>query len=187
MDEYRKYINMAEFIIAIGNANIRERIGNRISDAIWYTALHPSAVISGIDVKIGEGTAVMANTVINSGSRIGKHCIVNSGAIVEHDNHLDNYVHISVSARLGGAVWVGKAARIGIGSSISNNVNICGGCMIGAGAVVVKDIREPGTYVSVPAGKVEKGEQKHLKNHIGEVKALHSFTSAFLENSGRAA
>ena len=33
----------------------------------------------------------------------------------------------------------------------SNNIEICGGCMIGAGAVVVRDIGVKGTYVGVPA------------------------------------
>ena len=46
---------------------------------------------------------------------------------------------------------VGKGTWIGTGAIVSNNVNICGGCMIGAGAVVIKDITEPGIYVGVPA------------------------------------
>ena len=37
---------------------------------------------------------------------------------------------------------------------VSNNITICGGCMIGAGAVVVRDIEEPGTYVGVPARRL---------------------------------
>lgn len=37
---------------------------------------------------------------------------------------------------------------------VSNNVSVCADCMIGAGAVVVKDVVEAGTYVGVPAGKI---------------------------------
>ena len=36
---------------------------------------------------------------------------------------------------------------------MSNNVDICSNCMIGAGAVVIKDITESGTYIGVPAKK----------------------------------
>lgn len=39
---------------------------------------------------------------------------------------------------------------IGAGATVSNNITICNDVMIGAGAVVVKDIMEPGTYVGVP-------------------------------------
>lgn len=152
VDEYKKY--NAEFVIAIGNACIREKIAKKLFGVHWYTAIHPTAVVSDIDVKIGEGTVVMANVVINSGARIGKHCIVNSGAIVEHDNQIGDFVHISVGAKLAGTVTVGKATWIGIGASVSNNINICGDCMIGAGAVVVQNIEKAGTYVGVPVRKI---------------------------------
>jgi serine acetyltransferase len=35
-----------------------------------------------------------------------------------------------------------------------NNANITSGCMVGAGAVVVRDITEPGTYVEIPARRI---------------------------------
>ena len=39
---------------------------------------------------------------------------------------------------------------------MSNNVVICGGCMIGAGAVVVRNIKKKGTYMGVPAIELHK-------------------------------
>lgn len=150
-----KFTNYKEckFVIAIGNAGIREKIANKLSGVNWYTAIHPSAQISDIEVVVEEGTVVMANAVINSGARVGKHCIINSGAIVEHDNQIEDFVHISVGAKLAGTVHVGKCSWIGIGAVVSNNLSICKDCMIGAGAVVVKNIEESGTYVGVPAIK----------------------------------
>ena len=47
--------------------------------------------------------------------------------------------------------------HIGAGVTVSNNLCICGNCMIGAGAVVVKDIEVSGTYIGVPA-KLKQGE-----------------------------
>ena len=34
---------------------------------------------------------------------------------------------------------------------ILHNIKICDNCMIGAGAVVIKDINEGGVYIGVPA------------------------------------
>lgn len=153
VNDYSKF--NAEFVIAIGDANIREKISHRLENVTWYTAIHPTAVISDIDVEIGDGTVVMANAVINTGTKIGKHCIINSGAIVEHDNKIDDFVHVSVGAKLAGTVKVGKGTWIGIGACVSNNVTICDNCMLGAGAVVVKDIEEAGTYVGVPAERID--------------------------------
>lgn len=146
VEDWKKFDT--EFVIGIGNAEIRERISQ--IPCTWYTAIHPTAVISPKSV-IGEGTVVMANAVVNAGAVIGKHCIINTGAIVEHDNKLEDYVHVSVGAKLGGTVTVGKSTWIGIGAVVSNNLNICSGCMIGAGAVVIKDIEKAGTYIGVPA------------------------------------
>jgi len=39
---------------------------------------------------------------------------------------------------------------------MDNNVNTLSRCMICAGAVVVKDITEPGRYVGVPARRVRE-------------------------------
>ena len=107
--------------------------------------------------KAGDEAAVLLpKKQVPAGAKIGEHCIINTGAIVEHDNILENYVHISVGAKLAGTVHVGRATWIGIGASVSNNLSICENCMIGAGAVVVKDITESGTYIGVPAKKKEK-------------------------------
>lgn len=138
-----------EFIIAIGNNLIRKQIANKYQ-LKYYTATHPSTQI-GIDVEIQEGTVVMANACINSSAKIGKHCIINTGAIIEHDNIIDNYVHISPNASLAGTVKVGENTHIGIGAVVKNNIEICSNVIIGAGAVVVKNIIEEGTYVGVPA------------------------------------
>lgn len=138
-------------VVAIGNAEIRERFLNQISSV---TLIHPNATI-GRNVKIGSGSVVMAGSVINPDAVIGKACIINTAASVDHDCVVEDYVHVSVGAHLCGTVHVGKGTWIGAGSVVSNNVNICAGCTIGAGAVVVKDITEPGTYVGVPARKVK--------------------------------
>lgn len=147
ISDYKKYTD-AQFVIGIGDAYIREKFST--IPVKWYTAIHPSAIISP-SVTVGEGSVVMANAVINANSRIGEHCIVNTAAVVEHDNQIEDFAHVSVGAKLGGTVKVGKRTWVGIGSTISNNVSICDNCIIGAGAVVIKSIDKSGTYIGVPA------------------------------------
>ena len=147
--------NDYEFIIAIGDNQRRKEIVKKSLNIKYYTAIHPTA-ITGMQVNIGEGTVIMANTCINPNTNIGKHCIINTGSVVEHDNCLDDYIHVSPNATLCGTAKVGEATHIGAGSVIKNNITITDNCIIGAGAVVVKDIEESGTYVGVPA-KIIKG------------------------------
>ncbi len=153
----KDYVNHPEasFVIGIGSAAARRKISKMLEGVRWYTAIHPSAVISDMDTQIGEGTVIMAGAVVNPCAHIGKHCIVNTGASVDHDNRIGSYTHISVGARLAGMVTVGKNVWIGIGAVVSNGLSICDDCMIGAGAVVVRNIQEPGIYVGVPGRKIK--------------------------------
>lgn len=151
------YKDEADFFVAIGSNATREKIQEKLIEQGLnvVSLIHPSAVI-GTDVEIDIGTAVMGSVAINSSSRIGKGCIINTSSSLDHDNVIEDYVHISPGVRTAGSVGIGKGTWLGIGSVISNNVNICSGCKVGAGAVVVKDITEPGTYVGVPVRRVDR-------------------------------
>ena len=129
VDDYIHYPH-ARFLIGIGSSAVRQKLDQRLSGVRWHTAIHP-------------------------GAKIGRHCILNSGSIVEHDDTIGDYVHISVGAKLAGTVTVGDHTWVGIGAVISNDISVCGGCMLGAGTVVVKNIEDPGTYVGVPARRIK--------------------------------
>lgn len=143
----------ADVIVGIGNAAIRKRIQESVSEDKMVTLIHPNAVVAE-DVEIGIGSVIMAGAVINSGSKIGKGCIINTCSSVDHDCNLEDYVHIAVGSHLCGTVNVGEKTWIGAGAIVRNNISICSDCMIGAGAVVVNDIEEKGTYVGVPARRM---------------------------------
>ncbi|MGI6778254.1 MAG: acetyltransferase [Acetivibrionales bacterium] len=149
------YINDGDFFVAIGNNAAREKILKRLEaeGASIPSLVHPNAVI-GAGVSLGSGTAVMAGVIINSSSKIGKGCIINTGSTIDHDSVIEDYVHISPGVKLAGTVKIGKGSWLGIGSIISNNVSICSDCIVGAGAVVVRDITEAGTYAGVPARRI---------------------------------
>jgi sugar O-acyltransferase (sialic acid O-acetyltransferase NeuD family) len=142
-----------DFVVAIGNAQIRERLTDELANCSLATLIHPDAVI-GREVEIGCGTVVMAGVVINSYTKIGRGCIINTCSSVDHDCNIGDFVHVAVGAHICGTVNVGNSTWIGAGSTVSNNIDICGNCKIGAGAVVIKNIEDAGTYVGVPAKKI---------------------------------
>ena len=141
-----------DVFIAIGNAEIREKIMDCFNGRRFPVLIHPSAVIAN-DVEIDEGSVVMAGAVINPGSKIGKGVIVNTSSSVDHDCIIGDFVHISVGTHLSGTVIIGRGTWIAVGASVVNNIEICERVVVGAGAVVVKSIEEQGTYVGVPARK----------------------------------
>lgn len=139
----------ASFIIAIGDNHTRAELASNMK-LRWYTAIHPSAVISP-SAKIGAGSMILANATVNADSVIGDHCIINTASVVEHENRIGNFVHLSSRVVLGGCVQVDSYCHIGIGVCVRNCIHICSDCVIGAGAAVVSDISAPGTYIGVPA------------------------------------
>lgn len=150
-----KHLRDCDIFVGVGNNAIREKIQEKLdaAGASIPILIHPSAVI-GEQVEIGLGSVVVAGVVINSCTKIGKGCIINTGTTIDHDNLIEDYVHISPGVHLAGTVQVGKGTWLGIGSVVSNNINITRGCKIGAGAVVVNNITETGTYVGVPVRRV---------------------------------
>ncbi|WP_100405637.1 acetyltransferase [Bacillus solitudinis] len=148
-------LNDYDIFVAIGDNSIRKRIQNELEEegASIPTLIHPNVVL-GEKVDVASGTVIMAGVVINCCTKIGKGCIINTGSTVDHDNLIEEFVHISPGAHLAGMVRVGQKSWLGIGSVVSNNVTITSSCKIGAGAVVVRDITETGTYIGVPVRKV---------------------------------
>lgn len=156
VSDARLYYNDSEFIVAIGNPCIREKIQERLlaDEAHLATIIHPSVII-GKGVVIGSGTVLLAGSIVNADSKIGNGCILNTAASIDHDCVVEDYAHVSVGAHLAGTVKIGKRTWVGIGASVSNNLEICDDCMIGAGAVVVRTIMKKGTYVGIPAREMQ--------------------------------
>ena len=146
------FLRQYSVVIAIGEAKLRRQLallvlghGGRLAKAI-----HPGSVIAS-DVSIGQGTVIMAGVVINTGSRIGRFAIVNTGATVDHDNLLEDGVHISPGCHLAGNVTCRADAFIGTGTSIIPRVQIGERAVIGAGAAVISDVPSDVLAVGCPA------------------------------------
>lgn len=109
-------------IIAVGDNAKRRQIAiehEGIRPAMVYdTVIHPSAVVSPSAV-IGAGTVIMAVAVVQANARIGKHCIINTCASVDHDCIVGDYAHIAPGAHLCGHVEIGEGSLVGVGVGIA--------------------------------------------------------------------
>ncbi len=151
-DDWKKYTD-CKFVIAIGNNGIRKALAESI-DVDWHTVIHPAATVSRF-ARVGKGTVVFAGAAVNPGANVGAHCIINTCAVIEHDCTVCDYAHISPTAALSGTTYVGECTHLGTGVKTVNNISVCGNCVIGAGAVIAKDITEPGVYVGVPTRRIK--------------------------------
>lgn len=135
-----------DVFVAIGDNKIRETVTNELSsDCNTVTLIHPSAII-GHHVTIGRGSMIGANAVINTDTRIGEGVIVNTGTIIEHENIIDCFVHLSPNVVTGGQVSIGERTWVGLNTSIINNISIGSDIIIGAGSLVLRDVEGIGVY-----------------------------------------
>jgi len=118
----------------------------------------------GDDVFIGPFVEIQKSVSIGRATRIQSHCFIcelvsiGEECFVGHGVMFINDIFSSGGPAKGNrALW--KATSVGNRVSIGSNasilpVQICDDVVIGAGAVVTKDINEPGFYVGNPARKI---------------------------------
>ncbi|WP_239775675.1 acetyltransferase [Tenacibaculum finnmarkense] len=150
-------VNTENFIISIGNNEIRKKIANQLN--VQYTYLIDTTATVSKSAKIAAGTVVMPCAVINADVTIGKHCIINTGAIIEHDCSIENYVHVSPNATITGAVSIKEGTHIGAGAIVIPGVKIGKWATIGAGTVIIKDVPDYAVVVGNP-GRIIKFKEK---------------------------
>lgn len=135
---YHSATGMSPIIVSVGDNRIRKNLAEHLS-CEFGIALHPSAILSP-DIVVGKGSVVMQGAILQAGVSIGCHCIVNTGASIDHECVIEDYVHISPHSTLCGNVHVGEGSWIGASSTIIPGVHIGKWSIVGAGSVVIRDI-----------------------------------------------
>lgn len=144
------FVSGDQVCLAVGNNRKRAEIAETYNNFPYASVIHPRAVISRT-VRLGRGTTILANVVVNANSNIGDHVILNTACIIEHDCVISDAAHVSPGAILAGGVFVGARSWIGAGAVVRQGIAIGCDVIIGAGAVVVSDIADQTTVVGVPA------------------------------------
>ena len=68
---------------------------------------------------------------------------------------IEDNIHISTRAIINGNCKVGRNCLIGSYTVLKHSTKICQDSIIGAGAVVTKDITESGVYVDSPTNRIK--------------------------------
>lgn len=146
------------FVVAVGASRIREKIVynmKEVNPSIKFgTVIDPSVEMSDL-VTVGEGTIICGHTIVTVNIKIGSHVIINLDCTVGHDAVLQNYVTLYPSVNVSGITNIGHAVELGTGMQIIQGKTVGDYSIVGAGAVVVKDIPAKCTAVGSPAKPIK--------------------------------
>ena len=135
-------------LVAIGDPQIRYKVVKKLDNynIKFVNAIHPSAILSD-SVSLGKNVIICAGVVLTVNIKLGSHIVLNANSTIGHDVIINDYCSIMPSATINGNSHIKEGANFGSGATGIQNIQVGKWSIIGAGAVVVKDIPDGVTAV----------------------------------------
>ncbi|MGL4992022.1 MAG: acetyltransferase [Sarcina sp.] len=139
-------------VIAITNYIVKKNMVQRLSNLeIEFPIIkHPKVKIPESTI-IGQGSIIYEGVIISPDVRIGSFVIVSPKCGIGHDSTIEDYVSLLWNVSISGNDYIEKGVLFGSASTIIQGKKVKKESIIGAGAVVVKDIEKSGIYIGIPA------------------------------------
>lgn len=107
-------------------------------------------------VEIGENAFVLENNVLQYGVRVGDNVVLWSGNHVGHQTRIEDHCFVASHVVISGFCKIGESSFLGVNCCFADEVTVAPDCVIGAGAVVVKDTEPRRVYVGNPARALDR-------------------------------
>lgn len=143
--------------VAIGDPKVKKKIVENINNnnIDFPNLVHPTAIIGQDNVKIGKGNIVCANVIITVDIEIEDFVILNLSCTVGHDTKIKKFCSFMPTVNISGEVVIHNAVYVGTGAKIINLLEVGENTVVGAGAVVSKNLPANCTAVGIPAKPIK--------------------------------
>lgn len=155
-----KYFNDVDqhFTLGIGNSLLRYKLYKEFSElgGIVKSTISNTSNI-GIHTTIKKGCNILAGVHISNGAYIGRGALIYYNVIITHDVEIGDFVELSPGCKLLGRVRIKDRVQVGSGAIILPGLTIGENAIIGAGAVVTKNVETNAVVVGNPAKRISNG------------------------------
>jgi len=140
------------FICAMGDAHWKKHYVEIVLEkgGKFINIIHNTAE-NGKNTVIGTGCVICKNAGISCDIRIGDFVTILGYVTLGHDVKVGDYCHLGAGAFMGGGSVLGNTTTIQTNSIILPHVVVGNDCMVGAGAVVIKKVKDGDTVYGNPA------------------------------------
>lgn len=152
-----------DVVVAVGSPIVRKRIVTKLQkkNATFATLIHPTSRVMGLsyslaNIKIGQGTIICANCILTADIELGDFSQLNLSTTIGHDVKVGEYFTTAPGVHINGNNVIGSEVYFGSNASTVENIKIVDNVVVGAGACVTKNLTESGTYIGIPARKMDK-------------------------------
>jgi sugar O-acyltransferase (sialic acid O-acetyltransferase NeuD family) len=158
--ELQRYSSKDVYLVnglgGVKDTTLRRRIYEKFKRLgfVFRQVIHPAAIISP-DLYLAEGVQVMAGAVLQAGTHVNENSLINTKASLDHDCLIGPHVHIAPGVTVCGNVQIEEGVHVGSGATIIQGVTIGAHSLIGAAALVRKDV-PPGSKVFGVPGRIKK-------------------------------
>lgn len=109
------------------------------------------------NVQVGENTFVFEDNTVQYHAVIGNNVVLWSGNHIGHRTVIEDDCWLTSHDVVSGFCRIGRSTFCGVNATIGDQVCVAEDSVIGAGAVVIKNLPEKGrVYVGNPARKLER-------------------------------
>jgi len=120
------------------------------------TFIHPT-VFLGRNVKIGENCFIFEDNNVQRGVMIGNNVIIWAKNHIGHRSIIKDNCYLASGVIISGYCEIHENCFLGVNCSLNDKIRVAKDTIIGNGAIVIKDIEEPGgVYVGNPARRLQK-------------------------------
>lgn len=141
--------------LALGEPKTKRILAEKLDGfVLWETIIHPTAVVSPY-CRIGQGSILQAGAFVGPNVQMGRHCCLNVNSGIGHDAVIGNFSSIMGNCDVTGGVVLKEGVYVSTCVGIIPSLTIGENAVIGAGAVVIRDVEAGATVVGNPARRIK--------------------------------